>query len=53
MGLVEAKCPRCGNISSLHSFDLLLRGRKHSYILVYNPKGRIVAATKSASDILG
>ena len=53
MGIVEVKCPRCGHISSLHSVDTLLRGKKEAYILVYNPQGKIIVASKSAYQLLG
>lgn len=53
MGLVEVKCPRCGNISILHSFDELLVSNPDAYILVFEPVGRIVAASDSALRQLG
>ncbi len=53
LGLVEVKCPRCGNISILHSFDELLVSNPDAYILVFEPGGRIVAASDSALRQLG
>lgn len=53
LGLVEVKCPRCGNISILHSFDELLVSNPDAYILVFEPNGRIVAVSDSALRQLG
>jgi PAS domain S-box-containing protein len=53
MGIAEVKCSRCGQISTLHSFNLMLRGRTDVYILVYNPDGRIIISSESAEELLG
>ena len=48
MGIVEVKCPRCGHISRLHSIEAILRGKTHTYVLVYNHAGKIILSSESA-----
>jgi PAS domain S-box-containing protein len=53
LGIVEVKCSRCGHVSMLHSFDQLLRSKTGAYVLVYNPAGRVIVTSASASEVLG
>ncbi|MCA9325677.1 Com family DNA-binding transcriptional regulator [Candidatus Saccharibacteria bacterium] len=53
MGVLEVKCPRCGNINLLHSFDMLIGKNQDRYVLAFMPTGKIIAASDSASTILG
>lgn len=52
MGFIEVKCSRCGTVSLIHSFDKLLKGQPHAYILVYGSDGHIIATSKSATRLL-
>jgi phage FluMu protein Com len=54
VGILEIKCTRCGNVSLLNAFTNYPNDKnEHSYMLVYNSKGRIILATDNASKHLG
>jgi PAS domain-containing protein len=53
IGFIETKCARCGTINIVHNFDGILEGRSGAYIIVCNPKGEIIIASKSVKSILG
>lgn len=53
LGFVEVKCSRCGHISILNSFDTLLSSKSDTYIIVYDSKGNVIVASRTAAKTLG
>lgn len=53
LGVIEVKCPRCGKVNLLHTFDDMLAHQPNAYILIFKTDGAIVATSKTAMDILG
>lgn len=53
IGFIETKCSRCGTVNIVHNFDGILEGRSGAYIIVCNPTGDIIIASKSVKAVLG
>lgn len=53
IGFIETKCSRCGTVNIVHNFDGILEGRNGAYIIVCNPQGEIIIASKSVKEVLG